>query len=76
LSGAFFPANGASGWLAAVMALNPLSYGMAALRRSLYLGDPAAVATLPPMLPSVLVLIAFGALAYWVAVRTAKRAAA
>jgi len=76
LSGAFFPASGASPWLAAVMAANPLSYGMAALRRALYLGDPAAVATLPPMLPSLLVLAAFAALTFWLAVRTARRATA
>ena len=76
LSGAFFPASGASPWLAALMAINPLSYGMAALRRSLYLGDPAAVASLPPLLPSLLVLVAFAGLAFWAAVHTARRAAA
>ncbi|MEO8602736.1 MAG: ABC transporter permease [bacterium] len=76
LSGAFFPASGATSWLAVVMAIDPLTYGMAALRRSLYLGDPSAVASLPPMLPSLLVLIAFAGVTFWVAVRTAKRAAA
>jgi ABC-2 type transport system permease protein len=76
LSGAFFPASGASPWLAALMAINPLSYGMAALRRALYLGDPSVVAGLPPMLPSLLVLAAFAALTFWAATRTAQRAAA
>jgi ABC-2 type transport system permease protein len=76
LSGAFFPASGASPWLAVLMAINPLSYGMAALRRTLYLGDPAAVASLPPLLPSLAVLVVFAGLAFWAAVRTAKRAAA
>jgi ABC-2 type transport system permease protein len=41
LSGAFFPAQG--GWLGWVLALNPLTYGVAELRRLLYLprGDEA-----------------------------------
>ncbi|MBI1802842.1 MAG: ABC transporter permease [Ignavibacteriae bacterium] len=37
LSGAIFPASGAAGWLSKVMMINPLSYGMAALREGLYL---------------------------------------
>ncbi len=37
LSGAFFPAEGASRWLAYLMAINPLTYGMDGLRQSLYL---------------------------------------
>lgn len=76
LSGAFFPASGASPWLAAIMAINPLTYGMAALRRALYLGDPAAVAGLPGLLPSLAVLLAATALAFWLALRTARRASA
>ena len=76
LSGAFFPASGATPWLAVVMALNPLTYAMAALRRALYLGDPALVATLPPLWPSLAVLIFFAAATFWAAVYTARRAAA
>ena len=37
LSGAFFPIEGASHWLAYLMAINPLTYGMDGLRQSLYL---------------------------------------
>ena len=55
LSGAFFPASGAPLWLEWVMRLNPLTYGMAVLRRSLYLGDPAAAGDLPPLLPALAV---------------------
>ena len=33
LSGAFFPVDGAPAWLRCVMAVNPLTYGVAALRR-------------------------------------------
>jgi len=39
LSGALFPASGAAGWLRLVMLLNPLSYGVDALRNALF---PAA----------------------------------
>lgn len=74
LSGAFFPASGASGWLAAVMYVNPLTYGMAALRRALYLNDPAALGPLPPFWPSLAVIVLFALATFWVAVRTAARA--
>ncbi len=36
LSGALFPQEGASPWVAAIMKFNPLSYGLTALRISLY----------------------------------------
>ena len=45
LSGAFFPAEGASKWLAYVMAVNPLTYGMDGLRQSLYLAETGEVGT-------------------------------
>ena len=55
LSGAFFPAEGVPGWLALLMRLNPLTYGVAALRRVLEAGGPAASM---PGLPSWPVCIA------------------
>ena len=65
LSGAVFPAVGAAGWLGWVMRLNPLTYGMGLLRRSIYLGNPEAAGSLPPLLPSLLItgLFCFAALA-------------
>ena len=36
LSGALFPLSGASGWLKALMRINPLTYGVDALRELLY----------------------------------------
>ena len=54
LSGAFFPASGAAGWLGWIMRLNPLTYGMAALRRGLYLQAPAVVGPVPALVPSLL----------------------
>ena len=44
LSGAFFPDSAASGWLRVLMTVNPLTYGLAALRAAL--GDPAKLAEL------------------------------
>jgi ABC-2 type transport system permease protein len=41
LSGAFFPVDGAPGWLRSAMAVNPLTYGVAALRRALGGAAPA-----------------------------------
>ncbi|HTC49662.1 MAG TPA: ABC transporter permease [Candidatus Aquilonibacter sp.] len=52
LSGALFPMTGASGWIRALMYMNPLTYGVEALRALLYPGMeatfplPSAIATL------------------------------
>ncbi len=59
LSGAFFPPTGAPAWLQWIIALNPLTYGLAALRRVLYVDDPAVVAALPQMDVSLLISILF-----------------
>jgi len=40
LSGAFFPASGASRWVGWVMIANPLTYGVSALRHAMYWGRP------------------------------------
>ena len=61
LSGALFPAEGAMGGLKWVMRVNPLSYGLAALRRTLYWADSAAVASLPRLDISLIVTVAFAA---------------
>jgi ABC-2 type transport system permease protein len=57
LSGAFFPAD--SGWLRFIMWINPLTYGVAGLRRLLYLGEASAPAALDWMraLPALSVAI-------------------
>jgi ABC-2 type transport system permease protein len=41
LSGALFPIGGASSWIRALMYINPLTYGVEALRKLLYPGSPA-----------------------------------
>ncbi len=53
LSGAFFPA-GETGWLSWVIRLNPLTYGVAGLRRLLYLDRELPVATGLPGLATCL----------------------
>ncbi len=42
LSGAFFPLRGVPGWMAAVMRVDPLTYGVDALRGVVYHGTPLA----------------------------------
>lgn len=70
LSGAFFPASGASRWLAWVMTVNPLTYGVAAVRHALYLGRDN-VATTPSPTVSIAVTIGFAAVMIVLAGRVA-----
>jgi ABC-2 type transport system permease protein len=72
LSGAFFPPTGLGAPLAWVMRIDPLTYGLAALRTCL---DPGAAGL--PALPLALgVAAAFAAVAGAAAVATVRRAAA
>lgn len=75
LSGAFFPASGAPAPLSWLMQLNPLTYGMAALRRCLYWSNAAAVGAVPTMIPSLLITVLFCAVTLWGVTRMARRAA-
>lgn len=76
LSGAFFPAAGVPRWLGWVMHFNPLTYGMAALRRCLYLDNPAAAGEVPPLLLSLAVTLTFGLLTFLAATQAARRSVA
>ncbi|GAC1647916.1 MAG: ABC transporter permease [Acidobacteriaceae bacterium] len=72
LSGALFPVSSASGWLKFVMRLNPLTYGMDALRSGLY-PQAAGMAQLGTGL-SLLILAAFAAAVFLAAMMAvAKR---
>lgn len=73
LSGAFFPSVGLPSWLTWLMRVNPLTYGMAALRGCFYLGNPASAGALPALLPSVLVTLLFAGGAFLLATMTALR---
>lgn len=59
LSGALFPASGASPWLAWVIRVNPLYYGVSALRRALFPAEALEDAELPGFALSVGVTAAF-----------------
>jgi ABC-2 type transport system permease protein len=79
LSGAFFPQSGAYTWVAWIMAINPLTYGMAAVRRLLY-GNVDSVANLPSVSVSVFATLLFGAVMFglsaWQVGRKADRSLA
>ena len=76
LSGAFFPAG--DNWLGWVVRANPLTYGMAGVRRLLYLHQPdaAVLAGLPPLWVCWSVTAAFAVLALaastWAAARRTR----
>lgn len=65
LSGALFPASGASVWVRWIMRINPLTYADAALRHVFYLDAQGAVRPEPSFLLSVIVTAAFAVLATW-----------
>lgn len=73
LSGAFFPAAGAPPLLEWIMKFNPLSYGVAALRRCLYLDNPASVGDIPQLSLSLVVTGLFCVVMYLCAAQTAYR---
>jgi ABC-2 type transport system permease protein len=58
LSGALFPLSGASGWMRALMYLNPLTYGVEALRTLMYPDAPRAFMTFT-LSASILTLLLF-----------------
>jgi ABC-2 type transport system permease protein len=64
LSGALFPANGAMGGLKYVMLINPLTYGLAGIRRALYWHQSGGTSSLPGWGLCLGVSVAF-ALAMW-----------
>ncbi|MBT3350565.1 MAG: ABC transporter permease [Nitrospinaceae bacterium] len=71
LSGAVFPAMSAHPILDWLMKINPLSYGVSALRRTLYAAEPGAWAHLPELGPSLAITALFGFIFFMVAVRHA-----
>jgi ABC-2 type transport system permease protein len=71
LSGALFPPGGASVWMQWLIRLNPVTYGLAAVRRLLFPHDPG-LADLPGLGLSVLVSLAFAVIVFLVASRVAR----
>ncbi len=76
LSGAMFPLSGASGWLRLLMQMNPLTYGVEALRGLLYPESPSISSPATSMAVLALFSLCMFAIA-WVMVnrRTTKPAA-
>lgn len=72
LSGSFFPGGGGD-WLSWVIRLNPLTYGVAGLRRLLYSGQLPVTETLPSMPICVVVTFGFGVLCFVICVRLVSR---
>ncbi|MCA8955579.1 MAG: ABC transporter permease [Planctomycetes bacterium] len=61
LSGAFFPAQGAHWVMRGLMTVNPLTYGVGALRHAIYGSNSPATADLPGMPACLLVSVGFAA---------------
>jgi len=59
LSGAFFPASGLPLWLRTLVTINPLTYGLAAVRRVMYWHAPALVGDVPPLGVSIIMSVVF-----------------
>lgn len=72
LSGAFFPGNGTD-WLSWIIRLNPLTYGLAGLRRIMYQGRLPVSDTLPAMNICLAVTVLMTVLYLAVCVRMVSR---
>jgi ABC-2 type transport system permease protein len=76
LSGALFPLSGASGWLRLLMRINPLTYGVEALRGLLYPGSSSLASFSTSMAALILfTFVMFGLCFFMVNRRTTKPAA-
>jgi ABC-2 type transport system permease protein len=75
LCGAVFPASGAPAWLRTVIMINPLTYGLAAVRWSIYGSDVASTMGLPSFPLSVAVTVGFGAVVFAAAIAMTRRPA-
>ena len=76
LSGSFWPESGAPAVLSWLMRVNPLTYGVAALREALYMGQPGAMGSLPNFALSAVVTCLFAVGMYVLAACVANRATA
>jgi ABC-2 type transport system permease protein len=69
VSGALFPISGASGWIRIIMRLNPLTYGVEALRGLLYPGSETTF----PLASSIATLLLFSLVMFGLAFLVANR---
>lgn len=75
LSGAFFPSEGLPAPLSWIMRIDPLTYGLAALRRCLYPGWSVPLTGVPELPVALALATAFSLAAMAAAVMTARRSA-
>jgi len=71
LSGALFPPEGAPAWLRLLMKANPLTYGLAALRRMIFQGNQN-FGELPDLNVSLLICLCFGLAMFFLASQAAR----
>jgi ABC-2 type transport system permease protein len=76
VSGALFPMTGASGWIRVIMRLNPLTYGVEALRALLYPGMETQFPLSSAMATLVLFSLVMFGLAFLMVNRRSTRPAA
>jgi len=76
LSGALFPLSGASGWLRLLMRINPLTYGVEALRELLYPSTSAVTSLVMSMTALVLFTVVMFALCFVMVNRRSTKPAA
>lgn len=75
LCGSIFPSTGAPAWLRSVIAINPLTYGLAAVRWTIYDTKAASTMGLPGFGLSVGVTVVFGVVAFAAALALTRRPA-
>jgi ABC-2 type transport system permease protein len=73
LSGSVFPASGAPGWLKWVILINPLTYGLAAVRSTIYGAQQAAAMNLPSLTVSCAVFAIFATCLFAAAILLTRR---
>jgi len=76
LSGALFPLSGASGWLRLLMRINPLTYGVEALRELLYPESTSVASLSTCMLALLLFTVCMFALCFFMVNRRTTKPAA
>jgi ABC-2 type transport system permease protein len=76
LSGALFPLSGASGWLRLLMRINPLTYGVEALRGLLYPSSPTVTSLPTSVAALVLFTVCMFALCFFMVNRRTTKPAA
>ncbi len=76
LSGSFFPAGGAPHWIRFIITVNPLTYGVAGLRRVLYMGIGPEQADLPGLGFCIATTILFGLAGFAATTALARRRSA